>query len=88
MALQHVKSHHTDAHILIHRSIRAGLTRIFGLPLFGKKVMFYFPVLPEIGLTKLLFFLRRKKDPKAYFDVLYLDEDLRVHKVIDVGVEL
>jgi len=37
---------------------------------------------PAPFLTKILFFFRRnaKKPPPAYFDILYLDDDLRVQK--------
>ena len=40
-------------------------------------------VIPVPGpfITRILFFFRpKKKAPPAFFDVLYLDDDLRVHK--------
>ena len=71
------------------------LTKFFFLPLFGKRLSLYIPV-PATFITKVIEFFKsvkrlfqRKKDdgekeekrsPKGYFDVLYLDQDLRVHK--------
>ena len=52
------------------------------LKLFGRSfgVTLVVPV-PGPFLTRLLFLFRpRKKVPTAYFDVLYLDDDLRVHR--------
>ena len=63
---------------LIFRRIRARLN----LKLFGRRFGLTL-VLPVPGpfLTRILFFFRpAKRPPPAYFDVLYLDEDLRVHK--------
>jgi hypothetical protein len=52
------------------------------LRLFGRTVGLTL-VIPVPGpfITRLVFFFRpKKKAPPAYFDVLYLDDDLRVHK--------
>jgi len=63
---------------LVFRRVRARLrVRLFGLT-FGLTL-----ILPVPGpfLTRLLFLFRPKKaPPPAYFDVLFLDDDLRVHK--------
>lgn len=63
---------------LIFRRVRARLNvQLFGLR-FGLTL-----ILPVPGpfLTRLLFLFRRtKRPPPAHFDVLYLDEDLRVHR--------
>jgi len=69
------------------RYVRAVLTKFFFLPLFGKRLTIYVPV-PGPFVTRIIVFLGRlvrrngtvKKPPQAYFDVLFLDEDLRVHK--------
>jgi len=69
---------------LTFRYVRAVLTKFFFIPV---RWSLYIPV-PGPFITRCLFFLTRvltlgrkkKKIPKAYFDVLYLDDDLRVHK--------
>lgn len=63
---------------LVFRRIRARLN----VKLFGRRFGLTL-VLPVPGpfITRILFFFKpQKKAPQAYFDVLYLDEDLRVHK--------
>lgn len=70
------------------------LTRLFFLPLFGKKLSLYIPV-PATFITRVINFFsalkrlvtrREKADSeeqrttKGYFDVLYLDDQLRVHR--------
>ena len=50
--------------------------------LFGRKLKLTL-IIPVPGpfITRVLFFFRpKKKLPPAYFDVLYLDDDLRVHQ--------
>jgi len=65
---------------LVFRLVKARVTKFFFLPLFGRRLTLTLPV-PGPFLTRILFFFRRnKKPPAAYFDVLYLDEDLRVHQ--------
>jgi hypothetical protein len=60
--------------------VKARITRIFGLPLFGKRLTLILPV-PGPFFTKILCFLRRVKEPpKAFFEVLYIDSELRIHK--------
>jgi len=50
------------------------------VPLFGKRLTLLLPV-PAPTLTRVLtFFRKNKKIPTAYFDVIYLDDDLRVHE--------
>lgn len=74
------------------RYAKAVLTKFFGLRVpFGKTLPLYIPV-PAAFITRMIVFVSRvikflkrgatevKVPPKAYFDVLYLDEDLRVHK--------
>ena len=65
---------------LIFRRVRARLN----LALFGGRLKFGLTlILPVPGpfLTRLLFLFRpSKRPPLAYFDVLYLDDDLRVHR--------
>jgi len=71
------------------RYAKAVLTKFFFIPLFGKKLALYIPV-PGPFITRLIVFFSRiikfgrggakKVPPKAYFDVLYLDKDLRIHK--------
>jgi len=67
------------------------LTRLLGLPLFGRTLTLYIPV-PATFITKTINLLQRvarfirlskQEEPrttKGYFDVLYLDHQLRVHK--------
>ena len=61
------------------KSVRARVTKLFGLPLFGKRVTLVLPV-PGPTLTRFLFFFSRKERPEAFFNVLYLDDDLRIHE--------
>lgn len=74
------------------RYVKAILTKFFGIKIpFGKTLPLYIPV-PAAFITRMIVFISRvvkflkrgnsevKVPPKAYFDVLYLDEELRVHK--------
>ena len=63
---------------LVFRYVRPRLT----IKLFGWKVKLTLLIpVPGPFLTSLLFAFRpKKKPPPAFFDVLYLDDDLRVHK--------
>lgn len=71
------------------RYAKAILTKFFFLPLFGRTLPLYIPV-PGPFITRIIVFVSRilrfgrkkevKKIPKAYFDVAYLDKDLRIHK--------
>ena len=64
---------------LIFRWVRARLN----VKLFGRWRVPLTLLLPVPGpfFTRLAFLFRRsKRPPPAYFDVLYLDDDLRVHK--------
>lgn len=72
----------TECDCSLCRSVRAGLTRFLGLPVPGnRRLTLYLPLVPAVGLTRVLFWLQRKPAPNPYFDVLYLDQDLRIHKV-------
>lgn len=72
---------------LVFKYVAVRYTRFFFLPL---KWTLYIPVpAPTIGKivvfwtnikNRLLGLKERRKPPKGYFDVLFLDEDLRVHK--------
>ncbi|KAL1508484.1 hypothetical protein AB1Y20_004585 [Prymnesium parvum] len=62
------------------RLVKARVNRFFGLPLFGRRLTLTFPV-PGPFLTRILFaFRKNKKPPPAFFEIIYLDETLRVHK--------
>jgi len=73
---------------------KAVLTKFFFLPLFGRKITLYIPV-PAPLITRLIVFFSRlvkfirrrsgevKLPPNPYFDVLYLDNNLRIHKTGD-----
>lgn len=67
------------------RYVKAELTKFFG---WKKQWNLYIPV-PAPFITRCIVFLNRilrfgrkgkKTPPKAYFDVLYLDDQLRIHK--------
>ena len=64
---------------LVFRLVKARLTKFFFLPLFGRRLTLTLPV-PGPFLTRLISLLTRKPVPQAYFDVLFLDEELRVHR--------
>ena len=49
------------------------------VPLFGRRLTLTLPV-PGPFLTRIISFFTGKPVPTAYFDVLYLDADLRVHR--------
>ena len=70
------------------------LTKFFFLPLFGRTLSLYIPV-PATFVTRCIELVKRirrfitrkqpdegeeKRSPRGYFDVLYLDSQLRVHK--------
>jgi hypothetical protein len=60
--------------------VKVKLGRVFGIPLFGKKLTLIIPV-PGPFFTRILTLLRRVKEtPKAFFEVIYLDQHLRIHK--------
>jgi hypothetical protein len=60
--------------------VKVRLSRLFGIFLFGKHLTLTIPV-PGPFLTRILCLLRRvEAPPKAYFDVVYLDSQLRIHK--------
>ena len=66
---------------------------VFNKKLFGRNLALYIPV-PAPFLTRLIVLLSRifkfgrkkgteRKVPKAYFDVVYLDKSLRIHRTGD-----
>lgn len=70
---------------------KAVLNKFFFFPLFGRKLKIYIPV-PAAFITRIVVFfgniirlIKRStepapKVPQAYFDILYLDKDLRIHR--------
>ena len=65
---------------LVFRLVKARVSKFFFFPLFGRRLTLTLPV-PGPFITRLLFFFRRsKKPPPAFFEVLYLDETLRIHR--------
>mmetsp|Transcript_13399 Transcript_13399/g.20958 ORF Transcript_13399/g.20958 Transcript_13399/m.20958 type:complete len:328 (-) Transcript_13399:506-1489(-) len=62
---------------LTFKYVRARVRKLFGLPV---RLPLFFPV-PGPFLTRILYLFRKQKQiPRAYFDVLFLDSDLRIHK--------
>jgi hypothetical protein len=62
------------------KSVRARLTKFFGVRIpFGKRITLALPV-PGPAITRVLFFFSRKERPDPFFNVLYLDEELRIHE--------
>ena len=53
------------------------LSKFLFFPLFGRRLTLTLPV-PGPFITRLLTLFSRKEVPQAYFDVLYLDADLRL----------
>ncbi|CAE7854496.1 Cbp20-A [Symbiodinium necroappetens] len=64
---------------LAFRYIRARVKSFFGIPLGGRRLTLTLPV-PGPFLTRVLSFFTRKPPPQPYFDLLYLDDTLRVHR--------
>jgi len=64
---------------LAFRFIRARVKSFFGIPLGGRRFTLTLPV-PGPFLTRVLSFFTRKPPPQPYFDLLYLDDTLRVHR--------
>jgi len=62
---------------IVFRFVKARLRIFFGLRL-PRPITLTIPV-PGPFLTRILFFFTKKKAPPAYFELLYLDEELRVH---------
>ena len=55
------------------------LSKFLFFPLFGRRLTLTLPV-PGPFITRLLTLFSRKEVPQAYFDVLYLDDELRVQR--------
>ena len=64
---------------LVFRLVKARLTKFFFFPLFGRRLTLTLPV-PGPFITRIISLFTRKPVPLAYFDVLYLDDELRVHR--------
>ncbi|CAE7601840.1 Cbp20 [Symbiodinium sp. CCMP2456] len=64
---------------LAFRYIRARVKSFFGIPLGGRRLTLTLPVAGPF-LTRVLSFFTRKPPPQPYFDLLYLDDTLRVHR--------
>jgi len=64
---------------LAFRFVRARVTKFFGLPLGGRRLTITLPV-PGPLLSRVISFFTRKAPPQPYFDLLYLDDELRVHR--------
>ena len=60
-------------------ALQVRLSKFLFFPLFGRRLTLTLPV-PGPFITRLLTLFSRKEVPQAYFDVLYLDDELRVHK--------
>jgi hypothetical protein len=69
---------------------------VFNRKIFGRNIVLYIPV-PAPFLTRLIVLLSRilkfgrkkgseRKVPKAFFDVVYLDESLRIHRTGDDNI--
>jgi len=65
--------------VLAFRYVKAQLTRLFGIPLGRRRVTVKLPV-PAPLITRIRSIFNRKPPPKPYFDLLYLDNTLRVHR--------
>ncbi|CAJ1429726.1 unnamed protein product [Effrenium voratum] len=59
--------------------VRARLAKFFGIPLGKRRLTLTFPV-PGPLLTRVITFFTRRAPPKPFFELLYLDDNLRVHK--------
>lgn len=64
---------------LTFRFVKARVSRFFGLPLGGRRLTLTLPV-PGPFVTRIISFFTRKPPPRPYFDVLFLDDTLRVHR--------
>lgn len=64
---------------LTFRYVQARIRRFFGIPLGGRRLTLTLPV-PGPLLTRILSFFTRRPPPRPYFDILYLDDNLRVHR--------
>jgi len=64
---------------LVFRLVKARLTRFFGLSLGRRRLTLTLPV-PGPLITRIISFFTRRPPPKPYFDIIYLDHELRVHR--------
>mmetsp|Transcript_148461 Transcript_148461/g.476830 ORF Transcript_148461/g.476830 Transcript_148461/m.476830 type:complete len:330 (-) Transcript_148461:199-1188(-) len=68
-----------DRLALVFRYVKATITKFFGIPLGGRGWTLTFPV-PAPFISRVIQVFTGKAPPKPYFDVLYLDESLRIHE--------
>ena len=64
---------------LAFRLVKLRLRRLFGIALGSRRLTLTLPV-PGPFLTRLISAFTGKKPPKPYFELLYLDDELRVHE--------
>lgn len=64
---------------LAFRFVKARITRFFGIPLGSRRLTLTLPV-PGPFVTRILSFFTRKAPPRPYFDIMFLDDTLRVHR--------
>jgi len=64
---------------LVFRLVKARLTRFFGLSLGRRRLTLTLPV-PGPLISRIISFFTRRPPPKPYFDIIYLDHELRVHR--------
>eukprot|EP00435_Cladocopium_sp_Y103_P016945 s1384_g4.t1 len=64
---------------LAFRYVKVRLTKFFGFSLGQRRLTLTLPV-PGPFLTRIITFFTRKTPPKPFFEIIYLDDDLRVHK--------
>ncbi|CAE8614326.1 unnamed protein product [Polarella glacialis] len=73
------KAETDDRLVLAFRFIKARITRIFGLSLGRRRLTLTLPV-PGPLLTRIISFFTRQTPPQPFFQVLYLDDTLRIHE--------
>jgi len=64
---------------LVFRLVKARLTRFFGFSLGRRRLTLTLPV-PGPLITRIISFFTRRPPPKPYFDIIFLDHELRVHR--------
>jgi len=65
---------------LAFRYVKIRLTKFLGISLGQRRRLTLQLPVPGPFLTRIITFFTRKSPPKPYFEILYLDHDLRVHK--------
>lgn len=64
---------------LTFRYVQARVRRFFGIPLGDRRITLTLPV-PGPLLTRVISFFTRRPPPRPYFDILYIDDQVRVHR--------